>query len=92
MNPYLQKKLVSVSDWPEYTYLSKLVSDIFWLIDRGYNPRNGISNKPKRPSHTDCIYIAAVTQKWKIKKPKAECEFGIDTEYEQEKTVAALIL
>ena len=46
-NPYRPgRRSVSVSDWPEITYFSKLISNIFRLVDRGNDPRHGIWNNP----------------------------------------------
>ena len=44
--PYLEEESVSVSDWPEITYLAKLTSDNFQSIVRGHNPSHGIWNDP----------------------------------------------
>ena len=35
-----------VSDWPEIMYLAKPIGDIFQLINKRHNPRNGIWNEP----------------------------------------------
>ena len=43
MNLYLEVEgLVSVSIWPEivYNYLTKMISDNFWSVDRGHDPGN----------------------------------------------------
>ena len=37
----IEKELVSVSD-SEIAYLAKFINDIFWVIDSGHDPRNGI--------------------------------------------------
>ena len=42
MEPFLEEESVSVSDWPEIAYIPKLISDYFWSVDRGLDPRNKI--------------------------------------------------
>ena len=45
MNPYV-KESVSTSVWPEISYLANMISDNFWSIDKGHNPRHEIWNDP----------------------------------------------
>ena len=58
----------------EIIYLGKLISDIFWAINRGYNPRHGISFGMTLYSVLDIFYviISAITQRWKITKLKTK--------------------
>ena len=54
-----------MSDRPENAYLAKLIRSIFQSINKGQDPRNGIWNNPKQPSHTVSIIIAPFTQRWR---------------------------
>ena len=45
-NPYLEEESVSVLFRLEIAYLAKLISDNFWSVNRGHNPRHGIWNNP----------------------------------------------
>ena len=44
--PVCEEDSVSVLDWPEIAYLAKLLSYNFRSIDRGHDPRPGITNDP----------------------------------------------
>ena len=81
MKPYLdvEEELVSVSltDWPEKVYLAKPISNIFWSVNRGHDPRNGIWNEPiclviLSEYILIIIYISAFSQRLKITKPKTK--------------------
>ena len=58
-NPYhcQKEESFSVSVWPEISYLAKLISDNFWSIDGGHNPRHAILERPNMPSLSASIII-----------------------------------
>ena len=78
MKPLSGRRIGLLSEWPEITYLAKLISDIFQSIDRGHDPRHGIWNEPiclVTLSAYICIYS-------KAEDYETENKLHIDTEYE----------
>ena len=53
---------LSISDWPEIAYFVKLISNIFLLVDRGHDLRHGIWNGPVCLVCW-CIILSEFTQK-----------------------------
>ena len=88
MKLYLKEDSVSVSDWPEITYLAKLISGIFWSVDRRHDSRNRIWNEPM------CLVLlsAYISVYIKVEDYETQNKMCVDTEYKQEKMAAALIL
>ena len=44
------RRSASVSGWPEIAYFAKLISNIFQLVHRGYDPRHWNLERPSMPS------------------------------------------
>ena len=88
MKPYLKEDSLSVSDWPEIVYHAKLISGIFWSVDRRCDSRNRIWNEPV------CLVIlsAYISIYLKVEDYETQNKMRVDTEYEREKMAAASIL
>jgi len=62
-------------------YLAKLITNIFQSIDRGYDPRNGISKTKQKSSHTVSIWQYLLKggrlRNWKCEMVKAKCALSL---------------
>ena len=72
MNPFVEEELVSTSVWPEISYLANMISDNYWSVDEGHNPRQEIWNDP---ICLVCQCVSEFTQMRKTTKPKTKHAF-----------------